>query len=241
MIGMGWDLDRLIKKKGSETNWGEVGVPPEGRAREDDKTYSTVPGGDRAHRLRRYGIEGRNGTVSRSLLQIQSERRDHVESLRRLAAVGCSSISLLQERYSGLALSWQGNARVSPYRAQAPQRIHLPFAKVCCSVSGGTASPTDHGVDSEKRERPGPMTLEEACLGLLARDKGSRQTRPPFEVVPAGDSTAATHVRQRKAKRREPGGWASCDEVALLSPSEAKCSLQRGRGPGTWQTGAEEP
>jgi hypothetical protein len=51
---------------------------------------------------------------------------------------------------------------------------------------------------------------------LLAGDKGSRQGRPPFEVVPANDSTAATHVRQRKAEKREPDGWANCVDGALL-------------------------
>ncbi len=76
--------------------------------------------------------------------------------------------------------------------------------------------------DGEEVERPSPMTREEPCLGLLARDKGSRQTRPPFEVVPAGDSTAATHVRQRKTERRKPDGRANCVEGALLRQSEAK-------------------
>lgn len=51
---------------------------------------------------------------------------------------------------------------------------------------------------------------------LLAGDKGSRQTRAPFEVVPAGDSTAATHVRQKEGREKEPGSWANCVEGALL-------------------------
>lgn len=44
----------------------------------------------------------------------QREKKHHVGSLRRLAAVASSSISFLQERRAGLALGWQGNARVSP-------------------------------------------------------------------------------------------------------------------------------
>lgn len=61
-------------------------------------------------------------------------------------------------------------------------------------------------------------TIDGLCLQwvLLAGDKGSRQTRAPFEVVPAGDSTAATHVRQKEGREKEPGGWANCVEGALL-------------------------
>jgi hypothetical protein len=46
------------------------------------------------------------------------------------------------------------------------------------------------------------MTLGWKAWLELGQDKGSRQDGTPFEEVPAGDSTAATHVRQRKGERR---------------------------------------
>ena len=71
----------------------------------------------------------------------QEEEKRHVGSLRRLAAVASSSISFLQERRSGLALGWQGNARVSPIteRGYCTQFEHT----VDCGVNGGSTRPTN--------------------------------------------------------------------------------------------------
>lgn len=93
-------------------------------------------------------------------------RRHHVESLRRLAAVVCSSISLLQERYSALALGWQGNARVSPYRAQAPERI------VCVGAWTSRAPPITSGMTEmdHSEEQGGGKTESHDCWRTVMDD-----------------------------------------------------------------------
>ena len=139
------------------------------------------------------------------------ERRNHVESLRRLAAVGCSSISFLQERNSALALGWQGNARVSPHRAQSLlqdsfdhilrcERGYHELARPITSWGRLRVRPL-RGEGREKSHDPGGEPCK-VFLGYMIR--GSRQARDPFEVVPAGDSTAATQVRQRRGVRKGP-------------------------------------
>lgn len=99
-----------------------------------------VPGGDKDPQAPTLRNEKGARARSHGACCGQRKRSVMVGSLRRLAAVASSSISFLQERRSGLALGWQGNARVSPSLSAGTVSL---TTQVDCGVSGGTTSPTD--------------------------------------------------------------------------------------------------